>query len=453
MGEEEREMGQSGAILGQIGSQPALLARLLGRTAELEQMATAVAAADVDQLVLTGCGDMAIASRWVAQLFEGWGWRSVVGLRAMDWRWHRSSHEWGGLATSDRATQAHVSTPEAQPPEAAEAAEAQEATQRSFGEGRSLWVACSVSGRTPRTIEALRGARQLGDEGWALTDDPTSALASNADRCVILGSADLETLHNSDYPGYAVQVGQTSTFTATLLLQLVIAAHFCRNSSRVAERNRADALLQAIARLPECVREAVSATNALASATSDTSFGETILPNAQSASEGTSSTLAPQVRVLGSGPWSEIAAYGAAKLVEFAVPAASQCVEEFHHLDVYLLPPGSWIIALAPDAASRQRLAEVVPVWEELQCNVVLCGSELEEFGTRSGLFSWELPSQPTSVETGFALIVALQRLGLDVAKVWGRDVERWLGGVRPDFHNGISSRTVRGSRIETGPF
>ncbi len=294
-------------------------------------------------------------------------------------------------------------------------------------DSEDLVVAASISGRTPRTLEAMRLARARGAQTLALTDDESSPLAQEANRCLVLGTADTQALQNSPYPGYRQQLAQTQTFLATLFAEVCCCRWVFEGDCHFEERARrwSDRVQQVIERCLGPLDRAVT----MAAAT-----------HAQAEVSG----LVPQVRILGSGPYATIARYGAAKFVEFAIPAAAQCIEEFHHLDVFLLPPGSWVLVLALDTPSRQRVEELLESWQLLGLRiVVLTDGE-----------PWEGPGEFVSVggvgleERLLGGIVALQLLVTPVVQDWPRDIEAWLGGVRVELQNRISQQAVRGSRV-----
>ena len=72
------------------------------------------------------------------------------------------------------------------------------------------------------------------------------------------------------------------------------------------------------------------------------------------------------VLVLGSGPHLPLARYGAAKFLEFAIPAQAQCLEEANHLDCFVADAATRVIFLAADAASLARTEELLGPWAEL---------------------------------------------------------------------------------------
>jgi fructoselysine-6-P-deglycase FrlB-like protein len=271
-------------------------------------------------------------------------------------------------------------------------------------------VAASVSGRTPRTVEALQRALARGAAGLVISDDSQAPLASlTTERC-ILSTTQPEQLAAHVYAGYASEVPQTRTYLAVLSLMCelalggkgqepVLPAHFVDNLERQLE-----------AWLGRAVQ-----------------LAKTMVESAPVA----------RITVLGSGPYFATACYGAAKHLEYAIPAGAQCLEEFHHLQMFVVEEGDWIVGLAPDAASLQR-------WQEVRNHYRALGARTVEWTVEpeGGL----LPS--SLLEAVFACTVVLQLQAYALAWQLGRDLQKWVGGRRRDLIFALSQATVRDSRV-----
>lgn len=282
-----------------------------------------------------------------------------------------------------------------------------------------LLVAASASGRTPRTLEAARLARRSGTRVLALTDNQGSPLTQEADATVILGTSPQEALGRLPYAGYHHHVPQTKSFTAVLLGELEVLLGAA--GERGASAEVADVL-------------------------------EAALPDLEAAAARAAAECIPgveRVAVLGSGPHRPLACYGAAKLIEFAVPALGQCIEEFNHLEAFLSGPGTLLVVLCPDAASSGRVAELLGPWTRLGSTVVLIG----EGPPDGGVSPVRIPlPRARPVPRAFLVATALQLLALHAARLLGRDVDRWVGGVREEAINAFSQEAVRGSRVLDAP-
>jgi fructoselysine-6-P-deglycase FrlB-like protein len=332
-----------------------------------------------------GCGDMHFAAESAA-----WTAHSALGLparawRSMDVRWMRPPGDpSGGLA-----------------------------------------VAASVSGRTPRTIEAARRLRAAGVRTIGLTANPGSPLTESVDAVLGVDLGPSEGFARHEYAGYRHQIAQTLSYSAVLYAELLLlresAARLGGRSEALAGLEEVPAALGAcLARIEEGAREAAAG-------------GE----------------FRSRVAVLGSGPWLPVARYAAAKHLEFAVPALAQCLEEYNHLEAFVAGPDTLVVYLALDAASADRVREMVEPMGQLGVeSLIVHGEELSFDGT--GARSLALPPGRGEVRL-FQAVAALQCLALQGARRAGRDTTRWLGGVRTETLNRISLRTIRGSRIDGG--
>jgi glucosamine 6-phosphate synthetase-like amidotransferase/phosphosugar isomerase protein len=152
-----------------------------------------------------------------------------------------------------------------------------------------------------------------------------------------------------------------------------------------------------------------------------------------------------KVVVLGSGPHWPTACYGAAKMLEFAVPATAQCLEEFNHLEAFVADRATRVIVLAADDEAEARARELTGEWECLgaQSLVLARGGAFPGERTR-----WlELPGEDP-LDTIIGQVIALQLLVARGVSAMGRDPTRWLGGRRTDQVQAMSQQTIRGSRL-----
>ncbi len=348
----------------EIAEQPELLRRLLER-GRSEWASRELAGCE--RVFLVGCGDMAFAAEaaaWQARLV---GADSVTAARSMDMRW------WAPRLGLD-----------------------------------DLVLCASISGRTPRTIEAARLARQAGARVVALTDNAGSALTQEATETFLLETSPPEALADGVYPGYHHQIAQTKTFLAALLAEwLALEATRGREADLT---NLADAVSEAIAASRRPITEAASA-----------------------AADGRDRFV-----VLASGPYLPIAHYVSAKLKEYGLDSQSQCLEEFNHLEMFRVDEKTLITMLAPDVASLQRARELDGGWDALGARSWLVNLTGDDAG-----LDW------TGGLVGLLQVAVVgQRIALALAAAAGCDLDRWLGGLRIDVVNEVSNRVIRGSVI-----
>ncbi|MBN1420182.1 MAG: SIS domain-containing protein [Planctomycetes bacterium] len=270
-------------------------------------------------------------------------------------------------------------------------------------------VVASFSGRTPRTVEAARLARRAGARVWAITGNAGSPVTEAADRAFVLPTGPRESLEMHVYAGYHANVPQTKTFTAALWADLAIAFGSAPDGEA---RDRALADLDAA---PALLAD--------------------VLPSLEAAAEEAVAGLPPiaNALVLASGPWLPLARYGAAKFLEYAIPARGQCIEEVNHLEAFVSDARTLALVVAPDERSRGRADDLI-------------AAGFGELGVRVARIL--PPAGLGSVATIFAVATAMALIAYGAARRLGRDVERWVGGVRTELIEGLSLRTIRGSRI-----
>jgi fructoselysine-6-P-deglycase FrlB-like protein len=359
------------SMLEEIREQGALLGRVLPRwQAEIERKC---ATCEGQGLHLVGCGDMYFAAAQVEALARAlWG-LPARAWRSMELRWvHRQ------LTAAD------------------------------------LVVCASVSGRTPRTLEAALLARQAGARVLGITDNRGAPLDEALDETLILDTTPLELLADKPYAGYRHIIAQTQTFMAVLMAELLLAATL---KGRAAE----------LASIPERVQYLIGVLDG------------TIRELAQGFFAG-----CEQVVVLGSGPHWPAACYGAAKMLEFAVPATAQCLEEFNHLEAFVANQATRIVVLAADDEAEFRAKELTGEWECLGSRSLVLARGGEFPGERTRLL--ELPAEDL-LDTIIGEVIALQLLAAWGVSAMRRDPSRWLGGRRTELIQTMSQRTIRGSR------
>jgi len=366
-----RQESESSMLL-EIREQGDVLARVMSHSkGDITKLAISNAG---KRLHFIGCGDMCFAASQVEAVCESlWG-VSVRAWRSMDLRWaHRR------LTVED------------------------------------LVVAASVSGRTPRTIEAAVLAQEAGAKVVGITDNPGSPLHDALDDALILGTTSPELLQDELYPGYRNIIAQTQTFTAVLLVELILAAEM-------------SGVEYGLEWVPQRVRELAGTLEDAARELAEAFF-----------------VGGRQVVVLGSGPHWPVACYGAAKMLEFAVPATAQCIEEFNHLQAFVADAGTRIIVLAADDAAESRAAELVGAWQVVGARSLVLARSYDFRSEHARVFP--LPCEDL-LDAVICQLVALQLLVATGVAAMGRDPNRWLGGWRTEQVQSMNNQTVRGSRL-----
>ena len=374
-------------------------ARLWERRAKVGEALRGVSRPGLGRMLLTGCGDCHAAAEYGESLFE---LRTSLGVR--------------GLA----------------------AMELTRAREHLLGPN-TLLVAMSVSGRTPRVLEAVRAARRRGSPVLGVTDDPSGDLAREADRAFVLGAAPPAALVRTDYAdaeaarytGYERPVPQTKTFGALqfFLALLCLQAEGLRPSGRGSPAFRVERALEELSRL---------ASPAAAAA------GEAARRLAARTRPGGLVTFA------GTGLAVSSARFASYKLLELARPSLWTDAEEFCHTAYLVTGPGDAVVFLVQDGPTVDRVGEIVPVVEDEVGAAAVVFSTAAREGSAGRDFVG-LPSVPVEVAP-LLLAHAASHLVRGLAAAWGVNTDRFRAGLEEERYVRGSTRMIRQSRIVEGP-
>ena len=160
-------MNPADDMVREILDQPSVVRRVLDEALPLLQKF--VRDHGLKRLWLVGCGDMYLAAEAAAEVARPGG-LSLCAARSMDLRWRDQ--------------------------------------QLTAGDGL---VVASISGRTPRTLEALRRAQAAGVPTLAVVDDVHSPLAAESPNVLPLKTAEGCAFENPVYEGYSSEAPQTRT--------------------------------------------------------------------------------------------------------------------------------------------------------------------------------------------------------------------------------------------------
>ncbi len=302
----------------------------------------------------------------------------------------------------------------------------------------TLLVALSISGSTPRVIEAVRMARAAGARVLGITDNPASPLAREAEAVFVLGTAPPEALGRTDYrdpeaaryAGYHRAVPQTKTFGAMQLALVLLSVALEDLAPSGAGTPRSD-LEPWLRRLPELAAE--------------------VSPAAEQAARTALGKARPRARaaVSGTGPNGPTARFLAYKMLELALPAAHAEIEEFCHTLYLVTGPGDVAVFLAHDRGTLERTAEIAPVLEgEIGAAVqVLSTAPAPE---RPEPWLVRLPPVPPEVSP-LVLAFAGSCWVRALARGWGVNTDRFRAGVDEERYVRGSTRMIRESVIRGG--
>lgn len=340
--------------------------------------------ADGGRLILTGCGDMDFSARAAAGLIRRASSKAAAPVRA--------------LSSMEMRWEAERITP------------------------RDLVIAASFSGRTPRTMEAARLARRAGARLVAVTGNSDSSFAREADQVVSLCTGSSDRLENHEYAGYHYNVPQTVTYLAALHAELMLAAEAAAPGGD---------LRSSFSRIPDLVERQLER-------------------QPREVGEWVSRSIDGRrgVAILGSGPWRPAAMYGAAKFLEMSIPSLHQCIEEFNHLEIFLAGSETLVVFLCPDESSASRARELAGPYGELGSGRLIVGKQGSS-PVRDDHDPGFLPIEGESeAELFVSTILTLQLLAERIGPALGRDINRWVGGVRTELIEKLSQITIRSSQI-----
>ncbi|MGD8394718.1 MAG: SIS domain-containing protein [Candidatus Eiseniibacteriota bacterium] len=306
-------------------------------------------------------------------------------------------------------------------------------------------IGISVSGRTPRVLEALLRARTAGARAVAVTDDPASPLASAADAVWLIGASPASVLAETSYRdpaartyvGYHHDVAQTKTFLAALLTVLRPAAAGAAGTGATGAAATDDTGGPA----------PWSGLPALLDAVTAQDWYRPLLERA------TGWAAAGQAFCLGRGPGLALARFATYKLFEYNRIAHCNDLEEYCHTHYFVTRPGDAVVAVLLDEADAGRAAEILPVLAELfgARIVVLCPDDLDCPESLRG-HALRVPAGTSPVERVAGMTVALQW----VTYLWGRigapDINTFHAGYETERLVAASARTIRQSRIASAP-
>jgi len=304
-----------------------------------------------------------------------------------------------------------------------------------FFNGKSLLVAISVSGKTPRVIEAVKVARSKGAFIVGVTDNPEGTLASLADSVIFTHTSPTEALKSSSYAGglssqytgYHHDVPQTKTYTANLA-----------------------ALFTLMVRLAE-ERGLLSGSESkkqLGWLTKSADFIKDLIDHDPTEEIASKIVESNNFFIAGSGPNRATAIYFSYKLGEFALLAFQNDLEEYCHTQYFITEDGDPLFLIAPKGPSLQRAAEIIPVMSEaIKARTILITNEKRELGADHQICA---PYEGPEVFSPLSFAIPLQLLTYNLAKRRGLDINRFRGGRGTEKYISGSFRTIRQSNIVT---
>jgi glucosamine--fructose-6-phosphate aminotransferase (isomerizing) len=288
----------------------------------------------------------------------------------------------------------------------------------------SLVVCLSNSGRVSRTIEAARVARSRGATVVAVTGRSESDLAASAD---IVLSQRVET---PELPSGAGSLGLANYLVSLLGLYSLALELGTRNGRLdLARHELLDAALRAV---PAAIEATYDAADEAAVAVAGTLVAE------------------PVVYVLGAGPSLAAALFGCAKLYEQPqFEGVPQELEEFAHLQYFMVTEGTPVVFVAPPGSSRDRSIELFEAAQQ-RGGIVTAIGDLGDTEMAGAADHWlplvggDLPEELSPLIS----VVPLELLADSIAVAPGRPARRTRREVDPALEEAFEFRRIYGNRI-----
>ncbi len=290
----------------------------------------------------------------------------------------------------------------------------------------SLVIALSVSGNTPRVVEALRFAQKHGAETLGITDNPQGKTAKEADHALYIYASPPETLETSsyvtkgakEYTGYHHDVAQTKTYLANLAVQSKLLSHFF--------------LHKGVHHFQEVLR---LVRGAIGQRTTYLKLSDSL------------NNLVDKIIFVSSGPNGPTGLFGAYKMYEFSLNGFACDIEEYCHTNYFITTQHSLVIFIAPDLSSFNRIMEIEPVIREIinAKTIVLVNSDLYDT-TVSNFVPIKSPKE--EVLSPLIYTIPVEFFSYIIARSKGFDTNQFRGGLETEKYVSGSYKTIRQSKI-----
>ncbi|MHA1199065.1 MAG: SIS domain-containing protein [Candidatus Heimdallarchaeaceae archaeon] len=288
----------------------------------------------------------------------------------------------------------------------------------------TLLIPISVSGKTPRVIEAINAAKNKNCSILSITNNPESPVAQNSDEFIYAKSSKIESLQatsydgeiSSKYVGYEHDVPQTKSYTAVQMALLLLAKSFEKNPD-YSELNE----------IPNTI--------------------EKIVGNPLIKELGIESADASPPIFSASGPNYGNALFGEFKLYEFSLPGFSKEIEEYCHTAYFITEKNTPVMFIAPEGESLLRISEITPVLQNIiGANSIVLSKNEPSFDH----WHWiEIPFQGSEEFSVIPYGVVAPLFAYWIAKEKGLNVNTFRGGVEQEKYVEGSYYTIRESKIK----
>jgi len=294
----------------------------------------------------------------------------------------------------------------------------------------SAVIGISVSGNTPRVVEALRFARKYGAQIIGITDNPQGRIAAEADHTLFIHASPPETLKTSsykteeakDYTGYHHDVAQTKTYLANLAtLSLLMAFH--------SQQKEAELIL---------IQEAFQLVTTAINQQGDFKIIGNKLDRG-----------VDRFIFVSSGVNGPTGLFGAYKMFEFSLNGFACDIEEYCHTNYFITTENSLVIFIASDSPTFDRIKEIEPVIREVidAKTIVLVNSDLYDKSKMDSNYIL-LKTPKNEVLSPLIFTIPVEFLAYSIARRKGFDTNQFRGGQDTEKYVSGSFRTIRQSKI-----
>ena len=294
----------------------------------------------------------------------------------------------------------------------------------------SAVIGISVSGNTPRVVEALRFAQKYGAQTIGITDNPQGKIAAEADHVLFIHASPPETLKTSSYKtdgakgytGYHHDVAQTKTYLANLATLSLLMATYSQQE---------EAALNLIHEAFQMVTTAINQRGEFKI------IGDKL-------DRGVDRFI-----FVSSGINGPTGLFGAYKMFEFSLSGFTCDIEEYCHTNYFITTENSLVVFIASDFPTFDRIKEIEPVIREVidAKTIVLVNSDLYDKSKMDSNYIL-LKTPKNEVLSPLIFTIPVEFLAYSIARRKGFDTNQFRGGQDTEKYVSGSFRTIRQSKI-----
>ncbi|MFX0208206.1 MAG: SIS domain-containing protein [Candidatus Hodarchaeota archaeon] len=377
-------------MLSEMLEQPKILNSLLNNV-NIKKIGRILRQSQIEKIILTGSGDSYCAAWFGAHL--GQRWRPDLDIR------HIAPFEFVNYYDPEYLQNSAV-------------------------------IGISVSGNTPRVIEALRFARKYRAKTIGVTDNPQGRISTEVDHTLLIHASPPETLETSsyvtegakEYTGYHHDIAQTKTYLANLgALSLITAFSTSQEEVTLA-----------------LIREAFELVNTAINQQQD------YIKISNKLTRGIS-----RIIFVSSGANGPTGLFGAYKMFEFSLNGFSCDIEEYCHTNYFITDENSFVIFIASDFPTFDRIKEIEPVIRDVinAKTLVLVNTDLYKESKKEP-HHLLVKTPKNEVLSPLIFTIPVEFLSYSIARSNGFDTNQFRGGKDTEKYVSGSYRTIRQSKI-----